>query len=109
MPLLGLGKQWLHPHLPLADRLLVGLRGMVASHLLEVVDVEGPLHLAAVVAGRALGLDRTGIADRRLAPIGDNFLGALDCVAAKRAPLRAAVLVALRIAGEVVLVVEVPP
>ena len=35
MPLLGLGKQGLHPHLPLADCPLVGLGRVVAPHLLQ--------------------------------------------------------------------------
>src|SRR5688500_15594976 len=39
VPGLGLGKERLHPHLPLAHRLLIRLGGVVAAHALEVVGV----------------------------------------------------------------------
>src|SRR3954447_6700080 len=67
MPLLRLGEQRLDPDLALPDRFLVRLGGVVAAHLLQVVDVERALHLAAVVAGRALRLERANIADSRFA------------------------------------------
>ena len=58
MPLLGLGKERLDPDLPLADRLLVGLNRVIAPDFLEIVDGERALLLAAMVPGRARGLDR---------------------------------------------------
>src|SRR5215213_9713260 len=109
MPLLGFGEQWFHPDLPLADRFLVRLRGVVATDLLQIIDVKRPLHLAPVVAGGALGLDWTGVADRRLATVGHHFVRALDGIPAKRMSLGAAVLVALGIEDEIILSVELSP
>src|SRR5215207_6407492 len=54
MPVFRLGEERFHPDLPLADRFLVRLRRVVAADLLQIIDIERALYLAAVVAGRAL-------------------------------------------------------
>src|SRR5215204_5365341 len=74
VPLLGLGKQRFDPDLPLADRLLADLGRMGAADLLEGIDGERSLDLAAVVAGGARGFDRVGVADSGLATVGDHIL-----------------------------------
>src|SRR5215213_493115 len=106
MPLLRLGKERLDPDLALPDRLLISLCLVIAPDLLEVVDVERPLHLAAVVAGGALGLHRAGIADSDLTAVRHHALGSLDRVATQGMVLRAAVPITLRIEDEVVMAVE---
>jgi hypothetical protein len=73
VPLLGFGKERLDPDLPFPHRLPVYLSGMVAPDLLQVVRIEGAVDDAAVVAGRALGLDRARVAGRRVGPIDDLF------------------------------------
>src|SRR5206468_4320639 len=107
MPLLGLREERFNPHLPLPDRLLVGLRRMVAADFVQVVDGERALHLAAMIAGGAFGLDRAGVADGGVAAVGHHAFGMFGGIAVEGMPLRAAVLITLGIEDEVVLSVEV--
>src|SRR5688572_14111600 len=102
MPLLGLGEQRLHPDLPLADRFLIGLRGMVAPHLVQVGLVDRTLDGPAAVAGRASLLDRTGVADRRVSSVDDDVLGPLAAREGQRVASRAAIPVPLRVVSELV-------
>src|SRR4051794_28709763 len=90
---LGFSKERLDPDLPFAHRLPEDLGRAVAADLLPVVSIEGPVHDAAVVGGRALDLDGTGIAERRVGPIDDLLLGGLGLAAWQELALWAAVQV----------------
>ena len=107
MPLLRLGKERFDPDLALTNRLLVCLGLVVASHPLEIVDVERALDLAAVVAGGALGFDRTSVADGRLTTIRHHAFGAFGRIATEDLSLRATVFIPLWVEDKVVLPVEV--
>src|SRR5687767_2148641 len=100
MPLLGFGKERLDPDLAFAHRFFVGLGQVVAAHFVEVVLIEGAVDNAAMVAGRALGLDGTGIAGRRVGPIDDLFLGVLGFAAWQGLALWAAEQVSRGVVGE---------
>src|SRR5215207_2687199 len=78
MPFLGFGKEGLDPDLAFAHRLLVGLGDGAVDH-------------AAMLAGRALGLDEASIADPRVRAIDDLVFGVLGLPARQELPLRAAV------------------
>src|SRR5215217_9521016 len=109
MPLLGFGKEGLDPDLAFAHRFLVGLGQVVAAHFVEVGLIEGAVDNAAMVAARALGLDGTGIAEHRVGPIDDFFLGVLGLAAWQPLPLWAVIGISCRVVGELALAVERRP
>src|SRR3954468_20425128 len=93
MPLLRFGKERLDPHLPFAHRLLVGLGGVVAADLVEILLVQGPVHDPAVVTGGALGLDGTGVASRGISAIDDLVFGVLGLPTWQELSLRTAIAI----------------
>src|SRR4051812_4258217 len=103
VPVLGFSKERLDPDLPFAHRLPVNLGGVVAADLLQVVSREGPVHDAALVAGRALGLDGARVTSRRVGPIDDLFLGVLGFAAWQGLALWAAVQVSRGVVAELTL------
>src|SRR5215212_1210178 len=100
MPDLGLREQRLDPHLPFPHRLPVDLGGVIAADLLQVVSIEGPMYDAAVVAGRALGLDGTRVAGRGLGAIDHLVLGVFGLAVWQGLALWAAVQVSRGVVGE---------
>src|SRR5215208_3694847 len=91
MPFLGFGKEGLDPDLAFAHRLLVGLGRVVAVDPVEIGLGDGAVDHAAMLAGRALGLDEASIADPRVRAIDDLVFGVLGLPARQELPLRAAV------------------
>jgi hypothetical protein len=73
MPVLGLPEQGLHPHSSLAHGLLVRRSAVICPHTIQVRGMEGAGQRAAVLAGRAGGLDRAGITGLRVGPVEVHF------------------------------------
>src|SRR5215207_4415335 len=107
MPFLGFGEHRLDPDLSLADGFLVRLRRVVAADLLQIIDIERALDLAAMIAGGALGLHRAGVADTCLAAVRHHTLRAFGRIAAEGMSLRATIFITLGIEGEVILPIEI--
>src|SRR5438874_2684326 len=73
MPVLGLPKEWLHPHLSLTHRLLVRLGVPIAPHPLAVLFIEMPPQRAALRARGAALPHRTGPTRARRSLIGPHL------------------------------------
>ena len=73
---------------------------MVTPHLLDVVREERAMDDATAIAGRALGLDRTSVADLRLGSIDDDLLRDFDPRVDERVALGAPVPVLTSLVGE---------
>ncbi len=102
MPLLGLGKAWLDPHLSLPHGLLVGLSRVVAAHCLEVDLVEAALDLPPVRTRGALGLERASVAASCRCLVNADPFGVLVLAEAQCLAAGTAVAVSLGIKGELV-------
>ena len=73
---------------------------MVTPHLLDVVREERAMDDATAIAGRALGLDRTSVADLRFGSIDDDPLRDFDPLVDERVALGAPVPVLTSFVGE---------
>ncbi len=62
MPVFGFAEEWFDPHLPLAHRLLVGRRRVIAADSLAVLFIEVPIELAAFGAVGALRAEGASLA-----------------------------------------------
>src|SRR5262245_26311129 len=100
MPVFGLGKQRLDPHLTLAHGFLVGHRLVVGAHALQIGFCEMAMHPAPMVTGRTLRLEWAGVARRGIAAILGLLRGVLDVKPTQRLSLRADVDIALGVVGE---------
>src|SRR3712207_479185 len=101
MPLLRLPEERLDPHLPLAHRLLEGVRLSGRLGPLDRVDEEGAMDDTALRALRTRALQRTGIAGGRVRPIDGGPLGEFVALPAQGVVRRAAVLVVRGVVAEV--------
>ena len=106
MPLLCFSNQRLDPDLPLADRLLIGLRRVVTLHPFQVGLIEAASYLAPVVIGRALALEPTGVAGGSRGPVGANPFGVFVRAEAQCLVTRTVVDIGFGIGGEVVFAEE---
>src|SRR3712207_5203519 len=109
MPRFRFPEQWLHPDLPLAHRLFVGFRGVVAPHPIEVGLIEAATDAPALVARRTLGLQRTGVTGCGLRLIDDHPLRVLRRAPWQYGPIRTAIPIRMRLIGEGLLAKEGPP
>jgi len=101
MPLLGFSKERLDPDPALAHRLLVR-RGLgVAPDSVEVGSMEGAADDASLAIGRALLLDRTGVADRGSSSVGVPLVLLVHPDQPQLLTLGTAVPIALGVVGEV--------
>src|SRR5690349_16965235 len=66
MPLFAFSKQGFNPHAALAHRFLIGLGRMIGTDLLEVLLIKTAFEQTSLITGGALGLEGTGVTDRRV-------------------------------------------
>src|SRR5947209_6730892 len=80
MPVFAFRKEGFDPHTAFAVRLLVGLRGVVRSHPIQIVLMHTATECPSLLTRRALCLERAVIAVLGAGPIAQRTLGGMRSI-----------------------------
>jgi hypothetical protein len=104
MPVLGLGKQGLYPHLAFPQCLAVWLSVTVAPHPFEILFLKAaPDPTFLLLALRAASLERTRVAGRGFSSVPDGSLLVVEPLAAQGLPLGTDLEILFGVVNELIL------
>src|SRR5688572_3022491 len=100
MPVFGFAEERFDPDLAFAHGFCVGGGGVIAPHPLQILGVEGAVHLTPLIAAGAGSFDRAAIAGRGSRAVDDDLFLVLRGSSPEWVALRALVLIPFRVVGE---------